>query len=563
MLFALNNLKKASGPFIYIKLGVIVATIVLIVSSILIFVTFTMSVKEANLVKHSREVESALEKLFSTVQEGENSVRGYLLTNEHNFLQPYFSAKANLPDNFKVALNLTKDSPDQKKSLIRIDGLVKEKFISLDSVITLYEAGRLTPEKKLFYMNKGRILMDETRYLILKMQNVENDIYNQRYKNSKTYTKTAETIITIFSITSLIVIIVTFYILSKSQKEIADRELKYRRLFEQSPDIIFQLDKNLKIMEINPAVSTQLGYKPDELINSNLEILFKDENCGAVIQEMIKKGISISNMEIDLTNKDGGCYSFILRLYIDISARIYQGSLINITERKKMEREKIAMEKFAGIGKIARVIAHEVRNPLTNINLSVESLKGEADQSDRIDYISIIEKNSKRINNLITELLYTTKVNEINSIIIPINQLLDQTLELAIDRIQLKRIKLVKNYDPTNSLVSGDEQRLQIAFLNIIINAIEAMEGDNAVLKVETKNSKGTCLITISDNGKGIKKEDMENIFEPFFSTKKSGTGLGLATTQNIILLHSGIINVANAIEGGTKFMITLNTVEV
>ncbi len=562
MLFALNNLKKASGPFIYIKLGVIVATIVLIVSSILIFVTFTMSVKEANLVKHSREVESALEKLFSTVQEGENSVRGYLLTNEHNFLQPYFSAKANLPDNFKVALNLTKDSPDQKKSLIRIDGLVKEKFISLDSVITLYEAGRLTPEKKLFYMNKGRMLMDENRYLILKMQNVENDIYNQRYKNSKTYTKTAETIITIFSITSLIVIIVTFYILSKSQKEIADRELKYRRIFEQSPDIIFQLDKNLKIMEINPSVSTQLGYKPDELINSNLEILFKDENCGAVIQEMIKKGISISNMEIDLTNKDGGCYSFILRLYIDISARIYQGSLINITERKKMEREKIAMEKFAGIGKIARVIAHEVRNPLTNINLSVESLKGEADQSDRIDYISIIEKNSKRINNLITELLYTTKVNEINSIIIPINQLLDQTLELAIDRIQLKRIKLVKNYDPTNSLVSGDEQRLQIAFLNIIINAIEAMEGDNAVLKVETKNSKGICLITISDNGKGIKKEDMENIFEPFFSTKKSGTGLGLATTQNIILLHSGIINVANAIEGGTNFMITLNTVE-
>ena len=159
----------------------------------------------------------------------------------------------------------------------------------------------------------------------------------------------------------------------------------------------------------------------------------------------------------------------------------------------------------------------------------------------------------------IRDRLYTTKVNINTSIPLSVNAVLDNTLELAKDRIKLKGITLLKKYDPDICSIEGDEQQLQMAFLNIIINAIEAMNGKENILEVEIKKVLDKCLISISDTGHGIKKDDIDNIFEPFFSTKKNGTGLGLATTQIIILLHGGTIEVTSTPEKGTKFIVSLN----
>jgi signal transduction histidine kinase len=221
-----------------------------------------------------------------------------------------------------------------------------------------------------------------------------------------------------------------------------------------------------------------------------------------------------------------------------------------------------SIEKFAATGRIARTIAHEVRNPLTNINLAVEQLQTELnglrpENGERM--LEMINRNSIRINGLITDLLNSTKFTDLVYTRVSVNHLLDETLELARDRIQLKNIVVAKNYAASISDVSVDVERIKIAFLNIIVNAVEAMEPGNGVLRLSTSAGADKCVIRVADNGPGIAEESQTRIFEPFFTNKPKGTGLGLTNTQNIILNHNGQIAFESKKGEGTTFTIQLN----
>jgi signal transduction histidine kinase len=221
-----------------------------------------------------------------------------------------------------------------------------------------------------------------------------------------------------------------------------------------------------------------------------------------------------------------------------------------------------SIEKLAATGRIARTIAHEVRNPLTNINLSVDQLKssghGEAKANHSL-MLDMISRNSNRINQLITELLNSTKFTELVFQKISVSRILDETLDLALDRIRLKRIQVKKSYQRDLGELSVDVEKIKIAFLNIIVNAIEAMEPEKGILQIQTENKAGKCVVTISDNGSGMNEESMARLFEPYFTSKAKGTGLGLTNTQNIILNHNGNIRAESELGKGTRFIITLN----
>jgi signal transduction histidine kinase len=217
------------------------------------------------------------------------------------------------------------------------------------------------------------------------------------------------------------------------------------------------------------------------------------------------------------------------------------------------------MEKFAATGRISRTIAHEVRNPLTNINLAAEQLRTEIPLNDDTAILfDMISRNSNRINQLISDLLNSTRITELNHEKSSINSLIDSSLQLAEDRINLKQIKVVKDYDFTICDIMVDPEKIKIAFLNIIVNAIEAMN-DEGVLHITTQTKNGKCVTIIRDNGKGMTKADVGRLFEPYFTTKEKGTGLGLTNTQNIILSHNASITVESEIEKGTAFTITFD----
>jgi signal transduction histidine kinase len=241
--------------------------------------------------------------------------------------------------------------------------------------------------------------------------------------------------------------------------------------------------------------------------------------------------------------------------------KIFRDELENrIKQLAELNKELIelrGLEKYMVTGRIARTIAHEVRNPLTNINLSVEQLESEVGTTDSTAvFFEMIKRNSERINNLVSDLLNSTRVEELKYEEVSINDVLDSSLDLAADRIDLNHIKVVKNYDHDMCKISVDIEKVKIAFLNMIVNAIEAM-GEMGELNISTENYKEKCVVKISDNGIGMDKTHMDRLFEPYFTTKEHGNGLGLANSQNIILGHGGSVTAESEPGKGTSFIIS------
>ena len=234
--------------------------------------------------------------------------------------------------------------------------------------------------------------------------------------------------------------------------------------------------------------------------------------------------------------------------------------VIELAKANQELLELRSLERFTSTGRIARVIAHEIRNPLTNIDLSAGHLENDKlGTDDKKAFLDIIARNSRRINELINELLSATKFTDLQYEEIRVNDLLDETLNEAIDRAQLSHVHINKNYSSDNIWLNVDRSRMEIALLNIIVNAMEAMTGDNSLLVLETGEKNGQCIITIRDNGKGMDSETLAKVFDPYFTSKTNGNGLGMTNTQNIILNHKGKIEVVSEEGKGTAFIITLN----
>lgn len=233
----------------------------------------------------------------------------------------------------------------------------------------------------------------------------------------------------------------------------------------------------------------------------------------------------------------------------------------HIEELKRMDaevRELKSMEKFTATGRIARTIAHEVRNPLTNITLASEQLRESATTEDSLMLLDMIIRNSVRINQLVSDLLHATKAIELNIQKVSINKILDDSLAMAADRIDLSGVKVNKQYTTDDLNVSADEKILRVAFLNIVVNGIESMEPNKGILTLRTKKDNDRCIVEIEDNGSGMGEDTVQKLFEPYFTQKPRGNGLGLTNCQNIILSHRGRIEVKSELGKGSRFIVTL-----
>lgn len=247
------------------------------------------------------------------------------------------------------------------------------------------------------------------------------------------------------------------------------------------------------------------------------------------------------------------------QLKTDVFREQLEKRVEQLAELNKELIELRNLEKYAVTGRIARTIAHEVRNPLTNINLSIEQLRMDVPPTDNTQmFFDMVTRNSDRINALLSDLLNSTRVAELNFTSVDINNVMDESLVLAKDRLKLKQINIVKHYDQSLAPVSVDISKLTIAFLNIIVNAVEAME-EKGRLTITTEKFNNRCLIKIADDGSGMSAAEVERLFEPYFTTKEKGNGLGLANTQNIIFGHGGSIRGESEKGRGTVFTISLN----
>ena len=190
--------------------------------------------------------------------------------------------------------------------------------------------------------------------------------------------------------------------------------------------------------------------------------------------------------------------------------------------------------------------------------MSLEQLSTMSKGEDRI-YIDIIDRNGKRINDLITELLTSSKPTEMVFERVVLQTAVDETIGIALDRLTLKQIRLKVNYPEFPCYIRADKEKLKIALLNIIINAIEAIDNTKGELSISLVQNEESYSLEISDNGCGIPQENLSKLFEPYFTSKRNGIGLGLASTLNIIQAHNASIEVKSKVGSGTTFIINFS----
>jgi PAS domain S-box-containing protein len=347
-------------------------------------------------------------------------------------------------------------------------------------------------------------------------------------------------------------------------KRLKASEKKFRSIFENSYDVIYVSNQHGDILDINKSGERLFGYSIDELLKMNASQLYENPSERIKFIDSINRTGSFSNFEVVLKDKYGNrkfCTLTANLQRIDEKGNVYyQGIVHDMTRRRKAEQDLMIAEKLAVTGRLARTLAHEVRNPLTNINLAVEQLEEEVNTDDSKSYFDIIRRNSNRINDLVTQLMENSRPAEIISEKISLHGMLNKTVALATDRAALKNIKLEKKLG-ADVYIHADEQKMIMALLNIIINAIEAVESESGVITITSDCKDKKCFIAIEDNGSGMTKEEISSIFEPYFTGKENGMGLGLATSHSIIRTHNGAIEVESEVNRGSKFQIVLEII--
>ncbi|HEY6901511.1 MAG TPA: ATP-binding protein [Puia sp.] len=356
------------------------------------------------------------------------------------------------------------------------------------------------------------------------------------------------------------------YALERSSyiKALKANERKFRNIFERSKDAVFLLDENLVFRDVNNATCELFKYTKEELLRFSIYDLFaRKENVG-LFKERLSQSEEGEELEVELLTRNKEKRNCILSLSRQTNANgdgHIQGLIHDITNLKRIERATFQIEKLRSTATLLRTLAHEVRNPLTNINLSVEQLKPELNSEDANIYLDIIARNCGRIDSLISELLDLSRPAEISLQKTGLQEVIESTLASASDRISLKNIRLETTYPARPAFVMADREKLKIAFLNILINAVEAVPAQSGVINISIREEAANYRVYINDNGSGIPEENISRIFEPYFTSKTNGFGLGLAATWNILQSHRAGIDVSSQLGEGTSFMLTFEQV--
>ena len=230
-------------------------------------------------------------------------------------------------------------------------------------------------------------------------------------------------------------------------------------------------------------------------------------------------------------------------------------------ERRRVEQQLFESEKLAAVGRLAASIAHEVNNPLEAIKNSLYLMQSNQDTAKNTRFLDIARKETERVSHIIRQMLgFARRSGEVGQV--EVNQLLEETLVLVDKKMRQSGIRIVRELDPQLPQVRARADQLRQVFLNLILNAQQSITGGGVIRIATARNDEQSLQpsisIQISDTGVGIGVEDLARIFEPFFSTRKKGTGLGLWVTQDIVRQHGGRIEVTSERGHGTTFNIIL-----
>jgi len=296
-----------------------------------------------------------------------------------------------------------------------------------------------------------------------------------------------------------------------------------------------------------------------------------------VLEDFILKGKSFKEYEIEHDFESIGKKVMLLSGQRLASSKLILISIVDITERKRLEMELKASHEnldrkvkersaelvranlLSGIGVFAATIAHELRNPLAAIKVGVYNIRKKINDSSIDGNVENINKKIDDSNQIINNLLFYVRIHEPHYEKVNIEEIIRESVEVAEKRYYNKNVKIVENIKIKDVFLDADSLQIKEVFNNLLNNAFDAITAKKGVIKVEAElKDKYSIIIKITDNGEGIKKGIQEKIFDAFFTTKAKGTGLGLSVCKYIVEIHSGSLIVESNAGKGTTFTIIL-----
>lgn len=353
----------------------------------------------------------------------------------------------------------------------------------------------------------------------------------------------------------------------------------FKAYFDKYPEAIVRCVRLIKVVDVNKATLKLYKAKNKEELLAGLDRIFSKESFEVFKEELIAIASGKTAFESEAVTRalTGQKINIHLRLSItpgtektwskmlfsinDITARKkFENDLIKTHEELKHAQEELVhSEKLAAVGRFSSGLAHEIRNPLGNISAAAQFCLGKSNLSniEREKYLEIILRNSGNANRIIKNLLQFTGTRRTSFVKWDIGKIVDSACKLVKARCLNQRVHIVKKGFKKLLKISLDKKLLEEAFLNFILNALDAMPaGGKLIIEAYADSKNNELMVSFQDTGRGISPEDSGKIFEPFFTTKPEGTGLGLSLAHHVITAHKGNIEVESSPGKGTKVIV-------
>lgn len=362
---------------------------------------------------------------------------------------------------------------------------------------------------------------------------------------------------------------ITYAIESVQLKRRIDRtQRRYESVFYNALDPSIFLNPDLEIDDYNNAFSKIFP----EVSSSGricLKDLFKNVSDFERVKQSLDDHVAVDK-KLEILKPDNSSFLAHMKINpilepsmsddgVENSLLGFHANFVDISYVQRLNQIKERVKHVSSTYRLARTLAHEIRNPLTNLSLSASQL-GELVQGEDAElYLEIIHRSGERINNLITQLLHSSEQVELKKKRVSLRSILNAVANQSSDRCRLKGVQLNQKYLSSDDVkIEVEPERLELAFSNIVNNALEAVENNVGKIEIDYTVDQNFVDIIISDNGVGMDDETMERLFDPFYTKKSDGVGLGMTAVQTIITEHSGEIKIESQQGIGSAFRISL-----
>ncbi|MFC1534920.1 PAS domain S-box protein [Thermodesulfobacteriota bacterium] len=341
-------------------------------------------------------------------------------------------------------------------------------------------------------------------------------------------------------------------------------EKKFKAILDTANDAIISIDENHKIILFNNAAQRIFGYSSHEAMGRDLRILIPPgygNHHGHLKRFLEDREARVIGKTISLTalRKDGEIFPIELGLsFLEMGGRVTFTAIIrDVTEQQQMKGKMLQSERLAAVGQAVAHVAHEIRNPLMIIGGFSNQIKTSLDNKTDLHKIEMVLDEVLRLERLVANLGDFTKEYKLIKRPADINSVIQDVIKIMTGVYSVEKYTFNNMLSNEINEINCDPDKLRQVFINVISNGLEAMH-DGGIISISTEKIPGGIEVRINDEGIGIPNEDLQNIFEPFYTTRERGSGLGLSISYKLIEAHDGDIRVVSSPGKGTTFIIQL-----